>query len=105
MQYRLGMVATLMSLHEQAGDMQGAADVLAQAYNHGDSAHQALPLQTCISSRLDTELVLMQEALLRQTARFHTRHHNHEQAAAAYEKLIAMDSNDVQVKSLRKMLS
>merc|ERR1712166_1215455 len=76
MQYRLGMVATLMSLHEQAGDMQGAADVLAQAYNHGDSAHQ--------------------EALLRQTARFHTRHHNHEQAAAAYEKLIAMDSNDVQ---------
>ena len=52
MQYRLGMVATLMSLHEQAGDMQGAADILAQAYNHGDSAHQALPLQTSISSRL-----------------------------------------------------
>merc|ERR1711957_615170 len=61
-QYRLGMVATLMSLHEQAGDMQGAADVLAQAYNHGDSAHQ--------------------EALLRQTARFHTRHHNDVQAVA-----------------------
>jgi len=76
LQYRLGMVATLMSLHEQADDVQGAADVLAKACSHGDAAHQ--------------------EAFLRQTARFHTRHHNHELAAAAYEKLIAIDSSDVQ---------
>ena len=46
----------------------------------------------------------MQEALLRQTARFHTRHHNHEQAAAAYEKLIAMDSNDVQVITVKDVV-
>lgn len=70
---RIGMVSTLVSLHEQSPDgMASASEVLENAASNNP-----------------------QKELLWQRACFYERHHDYQKAAAAYEQLIALDNHDV----------
>eukprot|EP00658_Telonema_sp_P-2_P042998 TRINITY_DN3095_c0_g1_i2.p1 TRINITY_DN3095_c0_g1~~TRINITY_DN3095_c0_g1_i2.p1 ORF type:complete len:641 (+),score=147.63 TRINITY_DN3095_c0_g1_i2:143-2065(+) len=71
---RLGMVSTRVSLYDQIpGGEEPAGEMLQKA------------LETSTDKK----------ALLLQIAQFHDRHHQYQQAAAAYEELIALDSSDM----------